>query len=599
LTNQQLLAITISQAPQEVVKEKTMYESFTIEDASRLIDGEVDAVINELDAVPAFQAVLPPIELRAALHDLAQNFIEGRVLMTDVTASLKHWAGILKSRGQSTNLQSLQQDFNGLIVQLREQAKLEKQNQLTEKPRVSGDQLERAKDLGRGDILAQFKQALHDQGYIADEYTARALLHTIYARLLNSKSGWLFHGRSRSGKSKGLECAFELLHPSNRMRATSMTTGAIYGLGHLDHLFILGGELRALKPGEDDQTQQVLRQFLSEKELTHHRLEEKGNGQGGYERTEHTVTGFASIAWTSTKDPVEFKDEFALRLTSVPANDSSNVTSEVMLLAAARAKAPTKSRNIERAAIERFQNFDLSLEPLDVIIPYAEYIVLKNTDTTARGIFEILLAHIRISALYNQHKIDRNRDEHGCIIATVEDYKSAHELVTKGAFKIFDPVSPGAKEVYGTASKHFEEKTFSMKELVDATQRPRSTLQGYMAQLKEADMVEEFFDGRSKRFKLLGSIIESSYLGLVPTTELISSLSKSLPTLDSVIRQASIPLAVTKRTAPNVISSDSAIDDLGRTAEYADINSAASMQAGLPLRLIDIDAGQNVDELDW
>lgn len=183
-----------------------------------------------------------------------------------------------------------------------------------EKPQLTDDEYRRAVEFGKADLLSHYRKALKDLGYIADDYTALALMHTAYSRLSNKKHGWLHHGRSRSGKSEGLECAYRLLHDSNKLRATSMTAGALYQLGHLDHIFILGGELKVARPGEDTSMQQIFRQFISEPKITHHRLEEQQGAVGKkYVSTEHTVSGFASIAWTSTKEPEALNDEFALR----------------------------------------------------------------------------------------------------------------------------------------------------------------------------------------------------------------------------------------------------------------------------------------------
>lgn len=179
-----------------------------------------------------------------------------------------------------------------------------------------------------------------------------------------------------------------------------MTTGALFGLGHIENKFILGGELKILKAGEDDDTQRVLRQFISEREITHHRLEGAVTSTGrGYVMTAHSVSGVAAIAWTSTKDPQALNDEFAARLTSVRTDDSSDVTSEVMRLKAQRAQDPIGTQAAEDAIVEIFHNFDLSLESLHVTVPFADLIVIDNSDTTARSNFDMLLQHTMISAL--------------------------------------------------------------------------------------------------------------------------------------------------------------------------------------------------------
>ena len=309
-----------------------------------------------------------------------------------------------------------------------------------------------------------------------------------------------------------------------------MTPGAIYSLGIIDHKFILGGELRVSRPGEDDSTQQLLRQFISERELTHQRLEETAKGGAKrYERTSHTVGGFASISWTATKDPNALKDEFALRLTAVASDEAENVTLEVQMLKAQRAKDPKGTKVAEQAVIEQFNLFDLSLQPGDVVIPFADKIMLKNTDTASRGLYQILLSHVEISTLYNQHK--RNKDENDCWIATREDYAPAHLLVDRGAFRVLDPISPSARESFATLSDKLNSEGFGnrnrelrLKDISAILGKPRSTVQDQIAQLLSAEMLmvtNEPNDPGPRRYRLVGgATMPTAELGLTPIEEI-------------------------------------------------------------------------------
>jgi hypothetical protein len=163
-------------------------------------------------------------------------------------------------------------------------------------------------------------------------------------------------------------------------------------------------------------------------------------------------------------------------------------------LKADRAKHPQETKAAEGQVIELFNLFDLSLEPYEVVIPFADKIILNNRDTSARGIFELVLCHIRISALYNQYK--RGQDSAGCLIATLEDYEAAHLLVSTGAFRVLDPISSAARDAFDSLCQKFERRTgfglppeFRLKDVVKLLGKPRTTCQGIVAQLVAAEMI--------------------------------------------------------------------------------------------------------------
>lgn len=478
-------------------------------------------------------ATLPP-EIRQALEVIANRQIAGRLMKSDVDLNLRNLKIHCKTRlGFDVTKETLEADYKQVYQDMLEEMGDDADGTPEEKPKLSEAELEAAAQLGQKDLVTEYRRALRDLGYVADRYTTRSLMHTVFGRLMNKKTGSVHRGRGRSGKSVGLECMFNLTHPANRMRATSITEGALYQLGYLDHLFILGGELRKHRPGDDDSMQQLLRQFLSEPELTRIRLEEQASGKGEkYKLTSHTVGGYASVAWTTTQQTQLMHDEFASRLTAYPSNESAATTMEVQKLKAARAKDPLGAAIIQAETVEKFNKFDLSLEPLSVAIPFADQIILSSKDTTARAIFEQLLEHIQISALYNQHNRARSAD--GCIIATVEDYESAHELVAKGAFKAMETVSREALELYELIKKQQalagkDIADFTLQDLIDWTEKPRSTLQGYVLQLLRADMMVEIAGPRNnaKHYLLKERTIAKQDLGMVSPDALRSNFGSN------------------------------------------------------------------------
>lgn len=484
---------------------------------------ESSDVLETVTELPAFADTF--------LARLVEYRVAGKLSNSGLDANLDKLKTALKKRCSITvSVESLRKDFNDrrTSAQAEEEAigKLQiEADGSSLLPELSEAQLAAARELGTGNILKKFQSALKLLGYVADDYTTLGIMHTVYARLLPKKTGWLHKGPKRSGKSLGLDGGFQLLHPSNCMRATSMTVGAVYSLGRLEHIFILCGELRVSGKAEDDDLQRVLRQFISEPEMTHVRLEEVNTAGGKkYVRTEHTVSGVASIAWTTTKDSELLNDEFTARLTAIESNSSIEVTKRVMELKAARAKSPLQHKEAEREMIELFQLFDLSLRPLEVAIDYSDKICISPTDPSARSNYDLLLQHIKISALYNQHQ--RERDSDGCIVATFYDYEAAYELMERGAYRALDPLSGPARSALQQFRQTWNlDDQFTVYDLMKKFGKARTTVQDWLKQWTVADLVDEIgsFD-RKTCYRLNDREIAEHDLGWVTPASLSAIL---------------------------------------------------------------------------
>lgn len=488
-------------------------QGLTLEEAARIANNQ-----RELPAhsEPPLGLTIAPAELRAKLIEMARLYHNGALLTAEVHMNLKDWAKRLR-----VTKESLWEDFKIELNRLES----EQNPSDEERPSLTEDELKAAKEFGKQDLVEAHRKGFRSTGYVANRINTLALMHTMYARLLKQKTGWLHYGASRSGKSAGLDAAFKLVHPANRMRATSMTAGAVFSLGHLEHKFILCGELQVYRPGEDDLFQRVMRQFISEAEITHVRLEERQSNKGSqYTRTTHTVSGFAAVAWTSTRDPHEFKDEFALRLTSIPSNEDEATTNDVMDLKLSRAEDSSHS-SLEENVVKQFNNFDLSLEALDVTIPFAKRIKPRNRDTSMRGIVDLMILHIEISALINQHA--RKRDANGKVIAEQEDYDNTYLLVNLGAHRVQAVMGNAATESFGVLRSKIADldAPLTIREIGKHTGKHQNTVKGYIDKWIKADLIAEQprYGKNARKFVILDSADASTpSLGLIPPEEVFS-----------------------------------------------------------------------------
>ncbi len=486
------------------------------------VDVTSGLIADFVNASTASKAKWTAIRLDEALRKILSTPADLEIANLDRLSAISNW-DVLKLQDRLKLLRKHYQQENPIIAQ-------------PPKPTLAPEELAEAIEFGKKDLVTEFQEAHKKLGFVGSPFMTRSLIHTTGARLCQKRQGLLYSGRSRSGKSEGLEAQCQLLHPSNLMRATSMTVGSIYQLGELDHLFILAGELRPIRRGEDDSLQHTFRQFISEPEIVHRRLEERVCAEGKkYLVTEHKVTGSAAIVWTSTKDPQTLKDEFALRLITIKSDESPDTTERVQRLKASRAKTPIQTKEVEEGIKRLLRNFDLSLKPYVVAIPFADLIILRNTDTTARAIYQLMLHHIEISALLNQHKEDRKKTDDRCIIATLEDYEAAYELISHGAFQILNTVSKAAKAAYFNFYELWKNRInepFSHKHVMELLKAPKANVSEWLPQWVECEMIDEDEDNwknpSRKKYILQPWADSDQGLGLVTPEELRKLLAGSI-----------------------------------------------------------------------
>jgi len=195
-----------------------------------------------------------------------------------------------------------------------------------------------------------------------------------------------------------------------------------------------------------------------------------------------------------------------------------------MELKAARAQDPVRTSAIEEQTIKQFQQFDLSLKSYEVKIPFADKVMLANDDTTARGHYELVLQHTKISAVINQHKDDRLKDHDGTLVATVEDYEAAYLLVSAGAYQVFNPVSKGPSDAYQKAKVEWTDRAFRECEMIRFLGNPQSTVQGWIKLWLKNGMAENVGLGDNKAYRLLEWTPCDKTLGLVSPADLRKKL---------------------------------------------------------------------------
>jgi hypothetical protein len=309
---------------------------------------------------------------------------------------------------------------------------------------------ERASEIAEStDVIAEFQKALLlCCNYIADRSLAGTLLVSQIGRKLNRNSGYLCDGTSGSGKSTAVGNASTLLPPEDIIPATNLTKNAIYYMGNLSGKYIIAGELVKLKPGDDDETQIALRQFISEGKITKISVGKDKDGNNASETL--TVEGPAVVVWTTTAEASAFNPEFINRLT-IFHTDASEEATENILNRSAKAAAALPDPKIEREIdIEReaWRTYHRQMPLLKtIVIPFAEEIIPTSRLIGARRLESMIFNYTYAFALARYKKRTVNT-ERSYLLAEKDDYKTAYELLKINAPRTMDSIQKRCREFF-------------------------------------------------------------------------------------------------------------------------------------------------------
>jgi hypothetical protein len=140
------------------------------------------------------------------------------------------------------------------------------------------------------------------------------------------------------------------------------------------------------------------------------------------------------------------------------------------------------------------------LEPSRVIVPYARRIKVPSSQVRIRRDVTRLLDVVRVISWLHQHS--RTRDQHGRIIATEEDFRTALALVEEPLMKSWQALSPAEERVMGAIKalpEEMRQKGFRRRDLAVEGAQPR-TVQEVLASLASTGYLDCDRRGGSQGF---------------------------------------------------------------------------------------------------
>jgi hypothetical protein len=269
------------------------------------------------------------------------------------------------------------------------------------------------------DILAELKKILPGLGIAGEQDNACLVYLALTSRLLPRPINLRVGGPSAAGKSWLVTRLLPLFPPEAVLRLTGLSPKYLFYLEEpLAHRTILVEEAAGL---DQELVVYAMRSLLSEGRL---RWGTVFSGDHGPEPAMIEKEGPTGLIVTTTRTHLE--PELETRLFAITVDDSPEQTARI-LAATAQAEAGRLPPFDPRPWVA-LQEWLQSL-PAQVVVPWAGVLAehTRAVGTRLRRDFGTVLRFVQAHALL--HRLNREVDAHGRIIATLEDYRAVYPLV--------------------------------------------------------------------------------------------------------------------------------------------------------------------------
>ncbi len=359
---------------------------------------------------------------------------------------------------------------------------------------------ERGEALGllrRGDLLDQVARDIDAIGYVGEETNKRLLYLVAVSRKLEDPLSAIVLSQSGAGKSGLTEVIERLCPPEDVVLLTRLTPQSLYYTepGFLDRKLVIVEERYGSI--EADYSIRVLQ---SRKKLI--AAAPVKDPQTGNMRTKvFTVEARAAFIEATTASSVNHEN--ATRCFELQMDETEEQTRRIherqRLLRTGRGLALRKEAE---AIARRHWNAQRLLEPLPVVIPFADKLSFPSSWMRTRRDHARFLNLIEVSAFLCQHQ--RERTAEGAIVASLADYETAYalagEVLRETLSDLKKPLREALQRIQALAAKG--EDSVTRREIREALGVPDSTVRRWLCELVELEYLAVAEEGRQGAGKM-------------------------------------------------------------------------------------------------
>ena len=305
------------------------------------------------------------------------------------------------------------------------QNQLEHSNISDQEPETEVERLKRDPRL-----MDRIGDAIRGLGYVGNVLPALLVYIAFTSRFLDNPINLNVVAPSSTGKSFTVDKPLELMPEEAYYYINAASPRAlIYCEENFEHKVIIMAEADSIP--EDGPAASAIRSLASDNVLSYDVVEKGENGR--HVTRPIRKYGPTGLITTSTKS---LGTQMGTRMLEVPLTDDASQTRNILLAQACRAEAPGFVESFDVGPFIQLQR-ELEAGEWSVVIPFAGHLAeLVPTDNVRmRRDFKQLLTCIQAIALL--HQFQRKRDSHGAIVATLDDYVIARDLLGP----VFDAVT--------------------------------------------------------------------------------------------------------------------------------------------------------------
>jgi hypothetical protein len=380
--------------------------------------------------------------------------------------------------------------------------------------------------LRRSDLLEQVSRDIDTLGYVGEETNKRLLYLVAVSRKLDDPLSALILSQSGAGKSGLTEVIEKLCPPEDVVLLTRLTPQSLYYTepGFLDRkLVIVEERYGSIEADYSIRVLQSRKKLIAAAPIK--------DPQTGNMRTKvFTVEARAAFIEATTASSVNHEN--ATRCFELAMDESAEQTRRIherqRLL---RTEAGLRLRQEAEALCRRHWNAQRLLQPLPVVIPYADRLSFPSAWMRTRRDHARFLNLIEVSAFLHQHQRERRA---GAIVASLDDYAVAYALAGEVLRDTLGDLKKPLREAYARiqALSLKGEEALTRRAIREALEVPDSTVRGWLSELVELEYLEAEASrggaGKTTRYRLTSRGPGSDLvLGLLAPGELAERLQKT------------------------------------------------------------------------
>jgi hypothetical protein len=376
-------------------------------------------------------------------------------------------------------------------------------------------------------ILADYQAC----GLVGEETNKLVCYLACTSRLLPQPLSVLVQSSSAAGKTSLLEATLALMPPESQLRVSSLTGQALYYMGthELQHKILSVAEEAGVA-----EAAYALKLLQSDGRL---RIATVGKDSGsGRPQTQHyEVQGPVAMLLTTTAEHPD--EELANRCLVLAANEQAQQTAAIHQRQRStfqQAREPAT----EQPLVARHQHAQRLLQPLWVIMPWADRLTFRTDQVRYRRDHAKYLSLIASVALLHQYQRQRLvRNGQPCVVATLDDLEWANQLATAVLSEPTDCLLPATRQLWIELTQWVTEQArqqgrevgqvrFFQHQLRAALRRSDRALRRHLARLVELEYVTVQRSGRGnlRAYQLIcwgaPAMSARSSLGLVDVEQL-------------------------------------------------------------------------------